>query len=655
MTAPATGPGPERRAPIDAPLAPGRELRAISPEPRAARIGLVLAAVVLCLYGGFAVSVDFPKAAIGIQSDEATYYMMGHSLAEDGDLTYRRDDLVRVWREFPSGPAGLFLKRGRDITGAGLMLRPPFVWTATRPDADTQRLFYGKSFAYPLFAAPFIRVFGTNGFLALNALLLALCTFCAYTFLAARSRPIVAAVLATAFVFATVAPVYYVWIAPELFNLTLGLTAYFCWLYKEVASPAGRGRASRWLFSGWSDVVAGVLLGLATFSKVSNALMFPPIVVWLLWTRRWRVATLASAAFAVVALGLFGANMAISGEWNYQGGDRNTYIFEFPLQTPTSGFDVGTEKARNETLTEIIFDRRVFWTNLTHNLAYYFVGRYTGLVAYFFPAVFALVAFAFGIRRRPAWQYFVVAAAIAQILFFVVVTPYTWNGGGGSVGNRYFMGAYGLFVFIMPPLEWLVTAMVPWIAGALFMAPLVLNPFASSFYPGTYASRGPLRILPVELTLVYDWPINTDASRVRVWYGDSPGVGDPGFQVYFFDQNAYGKEEDKSFWIRGQSRADFLIKVDRPMRRLVLALTAGPVDTDVVATVRGRTQRVSLRAGGAQQLLFNLDAGFLYQGQWPVWTVSVSSTGGFVPALTEANATDTRYLGVRVKPMLVEK
>ena len=43
---------------------------------------------------------------MGIQSDEATYYMMGHSLAEDGDLTYRRDDLVRVWKEFRVGAVG---------------------------------------------------------------------------------------------------------------------------------------------------------------------------------------------------------------------------------------------------------------------------------------------------------------------------------------------------------------------------------------------------------------------------------------------------------------------------------------------------------------------------------------------------------------------
>src|SRR5918996_2904187 len=95
---------------------------------RDVRLGAALALALLLVYGGVALTVDFPRAATGIQSDEATYYMMGHSLAEDGDLTYRRDDLVRVWKEFSSGPAGLFLKRGSDIRDGGLMLRPPFFW-----------------------------------------------------------------------------------------------------------------------------------------------------------------------------------------------------------------------------------------------------------------------------------------------------------------------------------------------------------------------------------------------------------------------------------------------------------------------------------------------------------------------------------------------
>ena len=414
--------------------------------------GILLATVLLCVYGGVALTVDFPRAAIGIQSDEATYYMMGHSLAEDGDLTYRRDDLVRVWREFPSGPTGLFLKKGRTIERFGLMLKPPFFWTSTRADSDPNRYFFGKSFAYPLFAAPFVRLFGTNGFLVLNALLMAAAAFCGYQFLAARMRPAVAATLAGAFVMVSVVPVYYVWIAPELFNFTLGVLAYFCWLYKEVAAPEQAPPRARWLFRPRSDVVAAMVLGLATFSKVSNALMFPPIVIWHLWRGRWRQAVEASVAFGVVAVGLFAVNMAISGEWNYQGGqDRSTFVHEFPLQTATSGFDVGAPKERNEALTEIIFNRSVFWTNLTHNLRYMFVGRYAGIVPYFFPAAFAILTFLAAPRRRPMWQWLVLCGGLAQPLFFCIGTPYTWLGGGGSVGNRYFMGAYGAFLFLLPP------------------------------------------------------------------------------------------------------------------------------------------------------------------------------------------------------------
>jgi hypothetical protein len=631
---------------------PELETRASTAPALNLRPGLVLAAVVLCVYGGLALTVDFPRAAIGIQSDEATYYMMGHSLAEDGDLAYRRADLVRVWREFPSGPAGLFLKKGRDILDAGLMLRPPFVWTRTQSDPDSSRLYYGKSFIYPLAAAPFVRLFGTNGFLVLHALLLGLVVWCSYLFLHARMNAALAAALAGAFVMASIVPVYFVWIQPELFNFALGLLAYFCWLYKEVESPARAPRGTRWLFRPSSDLLAAAILGVATFSKVSNALLFFPILAWLAWRRRWGSFLAAGIVFGLCAGGLFLANMASSGEWNYQGGYRRTFAAEFPFQTPASGFEVGHLTGRDEALTNVIFDRRVFWTNLWHNLAYFFVGRYSGLVPYFFPAVFAIIGFLSAPRRRPGWQYLVLAAGAAQILFFVVNLPYTWLGGGGSVGNRYFMGAYGIFLFLIPPLSRTWLAVVPWLVGSVFTAQLVLNPFATSFHPGDYAKHGPLRWLPVELTLVNDWPINTDAGKVRVWLGDSPGQNDPGFQVYFFDDNAF-READKSFWVKGESRAEFLIKTDRPMKRLVLTLSAGPLPTTVRASVAGRQQQITVPAEESQQIAFSLGRGFWYQARAYVWVVSISSSSGFVPIFYGA-PTDTRFLGVRVKPVLVE-
>ena len=626
------------------------------------RLGAALAAALLFVYGAVALTVDFPRTAMGFQSDEATYYMMGHSLAEDGDLTYRRDDLMRVWKEFSTGPAGLFLKRGRDVLDWGLMLRPPFVWTRTQPDPDSSRLFYGKAFIYPLVAAPFVKIFGTNGFLLLHALLLAGVAWCAFLFLHARSPALPSAVLTGAFVLATVVPVYFVWITPELFNFAIVFFAYFCWLYKEVAPAAEMPRRVRWLASGRSDLVAAMLLGVATFSKPTNALLFIPMLAYVLWRRNLARAVALCVLFGTLAAGLFAVNTAISGEWNYQGGDRKTFMWEFPFQTPASTFEAVNTKAaaRDDALTGIIFDWRVFWTNLGNNLRWYFVGRYSGLVAYFATAVFALLAFFAAPRRRPLWQWLVLGSGVAQILLFVISLPHTWFGGGGSVGNRYFMGFYGIFLFLLPPISSLALSLIPWIVGGLFVGKLIINPFASSMAPGTYADSGPLRWLPVELTNVNDLPINTDGSRVRVWFGADPGTqatNNPGFQIYFLDKNWF-LEADKSFWVRGESRAEFLIKTDRPMKRLVLTLSAGLHPVTVHARVGGREQELVVAAEDSRDIAFALERGFPYVGtedrlpRW-VWVVSVSSDTGFVP-IFQGNSTDARFLGVRVKPTLVE-
>ena len=44
------------------------------------------------------------------------------------------------------------------------------------------------------------------------------------------------------------------------------------------------------------------------------------------------------------------------------------------------------------------------------------------------------------------------------------------------------------------------------------------------------------------------------------------------FQIYYLDGNAYLREDDRSFWVRGESRAEVLIKTDRPFRRLAITL-----------------------------------------------------------------------------------
>lgn len=627
-----------------------------------ARPGLVLAALFLGLYGAVALTVDLPKATYGFKSDEATYYMMGLSLARDGDLTYQRRDLIRVWEEFSSGPQGVFLKRGRTLNGA--------------PDPDPSRYYFGKSFIYPLFAAPFIVLFGSNGFLLLNAVCLAIVLLCAYLFLHARSGPWVSAVLAAAFVMMSVVPVYAVQMMPEVLNFSLACTAYFCWLYKEVAAPDRTPRGTGWLFTSRSDLVAAVLLGIATFSKVTNVLLFAAPCAWWAWRAFRPARSLAPAsvlgtlvvpatAFLLVAGGLFGLNTLISGEWNYQGGgDRKSYYHQFPFQNQVQTQPVqaapqaedlerqlGVPKSRDTAMIDVIFNPRTFTSNLLHNLSYFFVGRFAGLTGYFFPGAFAMVAFLAAPRKRPGWQWLVLAAALAQGLIFIIGTPYTWSGGG--VGNRYFLSGYGVMLFLLPPIQSLAAAFVPWIAGGLFVAPMVASPFAASFRSDENAKAGPLRLFPVELTLLNDLPIFTP-ERGRIWFG---GLGPtlPGFLVTFLDDNAYGREEDASFWTRGDSRAELVFKANTAMRRAIFDVAAGPVATSLTIEIGGRTQHLDLAPGQIERVSLALRPGVPYEKEVEnvqLWTLTLTTRGGFTPIFFDPNASDARYLGVRVKPML---
>jgi hypothetical protein len=302
-------------------------------------------------------------------------------------------------------------------------------------------------------------------------------------------------------------------------------------------------------------------------------------------------------------------------------------------------------------LTHIIFNPRTFTSNLAHNIEYFFIGRHTGLLGYFFPAVFAMGAFLLAPRARPGWQWLVLASGLIQGLIFIVATPYTWSGGG--VGNRYFFSGYGVMLFVLPPIASLGAAFAAWALGSLFVAPMVLNPFVASFHPAGNAKSGPLRLLPVELTLVNDLPVNNEPEHARLWFGDT-GAGDPGFLVYFLDNNAYDREADKSFWTRGDARAEFIIKTDKPMRRATFTLTAGPVATDVRVTIGRRSQSVHLEPGDARDVVFAMPPGLPYEKevQALAWTASVSSSSGFTPIFFDPNSSDSRYLGVRVKPVL---
>jgi len=222
-----------------------------------------------------------PRTGYGLKSDEANYVTAALSAAYDHDLSFDRNDLVRFEGLYHQGPDGIFLKRGKilrfKVDGS-----VPFVHRVKREDPNPNRLYFGKPIVYSLAAAPFVRVFGLNGFLLFHVLLLALTSVLGYLFLVQQSSPIASATFVSAFVGASVLPVYGVFLMPEIFNLALVMVAYFLWLYKEIA-PASR------LARPWTDVAAVALLGIGTYAKpIPIAVLVAPIVLLAWWRRRWR-------------------------------------------------------------------------------------------------------------------------------------------------------------------------------------------------------------------------------------------------------------------------------------------------------------------------------------------------------------------------------
>ena len=87
---------------------------------------------------------------------KSVYYTMAYSFAEDGDMVFQQNDLIRVYREFAAGPQGIVLKINEE----------------------QNTIVFAKAFLYSMAAAPFVKLFGTNGFFIFHGVLLWLNLLC---------------------------------------------------------------------------------------------------------------------------------------------------------------------------------------------------------------------------------------------------------------------------------------------------------------------------------------------------------------------------------------------------------------------------------------------------------------------------------------------
>ncbi len=570
------------------------------------RVFMSLAAIALL---GLCFRSDPGKLSEGrFFSDGATYYSMAWSLVGDFDLEYTATDLARIRREYPEGPSGIFLKRASG--GFVLDGSPPWL---KRVPPDEKRLYFGKAMTYPVAAAPFVALFGTRGFLIFNALCLITAWGCVFVELRRRASDTVAMFASSSLVLATVVPIYIFWLQPELMNLALVALALTAWRWNR-------------------PVLSAVLFGIAGYTKPTHLLMAAPLGLSPLFEagrpplRRVMETVRRGALMIGCAVLLFGVNTLVTGEWNYQGGERKTFGSEFPFERAdlkdvtfgNSGEWMTTMKLgplqKGEAETRgagIAQSPAELHDMLMANLVDFWVGRYGGMLPYYAPAFLALAFFLLlGPREREGWF-----AIVGLLLFYlvsiaVIPGPSNWYGGGGTVGNRYFTAVLPLAMFFVPKgREFLVTVLGV-VVSALFLLPAWLQPVVHSMKPSLLASApgGPLSYLRAERAMLNDLSFCTDAWRKKQPYDDVEG--DPplhrpgsrhGYWLYFPDDGTFGRETIPGMFFKdGEPMEGFRVK--RGAKTEVLLRANEPVDYIDVTLIGMRTvDDIEIEAGGASQ------------------------------------------------------
>jgi len=532
----------------------------------------LLAAAALALFAAIRAH-RLPLAEL--RGDEATYVAMAASLARDGDLAFAAPD--RRWAEARGGAALILERTARGVH-------------------------YSKPVLYPLLAAPFLAIAGEAGLIAFNLLVLGLALLLARALLVrvAAGARVTEALLTFACASALVP--YLVWRMAETLQVALALAGLSLALAAERgASGPAQGAVARLLAARHAPLTGALLLGLLIGLREPHAAVAAVPVLAALGGRRWRRAAAAAAAVAAGYLLVLGLTWATTGALNPYKAERATF-------NAATGYPAGEDAARalarfgtDEAWATSMLDVRPVWQGerTAYAVLYFFVGRHSGLIAYF-PAALLLGALALGARDRVAWAGLAGFAGLAA--FYLVWWPANYFGGETFVGNRYLLAAYPCLLLALPRLPSRRALAAVWgvaaIAGASALASVVrageLDPTSQS-----HAHAGLFRLLPYESSAS-----NIDGRRDRYWSGDFVRFVDPyaradewSFELAAGDPAAEIElatvwEGDPTTWLVtcDAPRATLVVSDWRRTRRFPLtahgAGSGGPVEVDLAPAWR---------------------------------------------------------------------
>ena len=526
-------------------------------------VALVLASLSLFLLV-FPLTLDKPGLPPNLKADEPAYYMMALSLARDGDLLVAEEDVDRALREFPY------------LRISNLILMSTDGWRTAH---------YGKPYVYSLFAAPLAGPFGANGILLLNAILLVAMIWMGTLYLGRWNPSWLAALFSTGFFLLSIGSAYAFWLQPEVFNMASVTAALFLGFPRREgrSGEAERGCLVRALLS-------GAVLMPAVYAKPMVAAVALPLLWIHLRGRRWRRAV-AWLGGAVVAMGLIaGLSALLTGTPTaYLGVERQGVTICQPGTLPWDVPDAGalsTAVERSPTAGAWSWVFRVpdvEWWELRSNLGYFLWGRHTGLLLYTPFAALAVALFLLH-ARGSVHRWLLLAALTAVALFFLLVIPSNWQGGGGFVGNRYFVNVYPAFLFLATRIRPRALVLAGYALGGLFLGPILLTPFGAAVPEPTlqfHTRNAPFRLFPLEQTL-REVP---GYHRVRIG------------NVHFIGRKDQVLPRGETLWVRGADRTELWMLSTDPIDEAVFEVRSPAPGNRVRFAVEGVAETVSVGPG----------------------------------------------------------
>ncbi len=253
-----------------------------------------------------------------------------------------------------------------------------------------------------------------------------------------------------------------------------------------------------------------------------------------------------------------------------------------------------------------------------------------------------------------------IAVALVEIGWALWFIPFNYVGGGGAIGNRYFMGTYALLFFLLArPIAARGLALT-WAAAGVLLGSVMLAPIAVTASPGSHAMGFPWRWFAPDRELLLDLPTDTNPHAYGKPFGNPVR-----YKLYYLDDAFHGPETGCSwvpdpaargagcFWTRGRRTAEFLLQSSEPLGQLRVSIRNGAKPNRVAVRVEEIESQLVLAPDEVRVVSFSPNDGFRYRHKgldvW-IYRVAVASRAGFVPALGSPDGLvgDTRYLGVFV-------